>query len=87
MDSLLEDWNLTVLFFFSLRFACSSNTPIRSISVTFFFHGPLFFKYVESNQSNTLDREKPSQQNQTIFLHCSSLFLRASVFSLLKKGL
>ena len=40
IDSLLVDWKLTVLSFLILRFIyCSWNVPIRSISMTFFFHG------------------------------------------------
>ena len=46
----------------------------------------MFYKYVESNRSNTRDRIKPSQvQDQPLFLQCSPLFLRASVSSLLNK--
>ena len=46
----------------------------------------MFYKYVESNRSNTRDHKKPSQvQDQPLFLQCSPLFLRASVSSLLNK--
>ena len=46
----------------------------------------MFYKYVESNRSNTRDRKKPSQvQDQPLFRQCSPLFLRASVSSLLNK--
>ena len=46
----------------------------------------MFYKYVESNRSNTRDRKKPSQvQDQPLFLQCSPLFLRVSVSSLLNK--
>ena len=44
-----------------------------------------FFEHVESNQSNTRDHKKPSQQEQPFFPQSSFLFLRASVFSLLNK--
>ena len=58
---------------------------IRPISETFFFTIHSFYKYVQLNQSNTRDRKKTSQQEHTLFLQCSSLFLHASVSSLLNK--
>ena len=58
---------------------------IRRISVTFILTVHSFYECVQSNQSNTLDREKPSQQEQTFCLQCSSLFLHSSASSLLKK--
>ena len=46
----------------------------------------MFYKYVESNRSNTRDRKKPSQvQDQPLFLQSYPLFLRESVSSLLNK--
>ena len=64
IHSVLVDWKLTILLFFSFL---------------------LFFEHVESNQSNMRDHKKPSQQEQPFFLQSSSLFLRASVSSLLNK--
>ena len=54
---------------------------IRPISAAFFFTVYSFYKYVESNQSNTCSRKKLWQQKQTLFLQCFSLFLRPSVSS------
>ena len=59
--------------------------PICPISVTLFFTVHSFYEYVQSNQSNARDRKKPLQQEQSFFLQCFSLFLRASVSSLLSK--
>ena len=50
----------------------------------FFFTAHSRCEYVQSNQSNTRDRKKPSQQEQ-IFFQSSSLFLRGSVSSLLNE--
>ena len=54
--------------------------PIRPINVTFFFTVHSFYEYVQSNQSNTRDRRKRLQQEQTFFLQ-SSLFFCAFVSS------
>ena len=54
------------------------------LTVFFFLTILLFFEYVESNQSNTRDCKKSSQQEQPFFVQ-SSLFLRAFVSSLLNK--
>ena len=57
---------------------------VRSVGVTFFtVHS--FYEYIQSNQSNTRDRKKYSQQEQLFFFQCFSLFLRASVSGLLNK--
>ena len=80
-NSLPVDWKRTV-FFFSSRFICSM--PIHPISVTFFFTVHSFCEYVQSNQSNTRDRKKPSQEKQTFFSVLFSFF-RASLSSLLSK--
>ena len=52
---------------------------IRPISVTFFFAIHLRYEYVQSNQWNTRDREKPSQQEQTFFPN-TLLFFSAPLF-------
>ena len=57
----------------------------RPISVTFFFTAYSFQEYVQSNQSNTLNRIKPSQQEKPLSLQFSYLFLRACVSSLLNE--
>ena len=48
-------------------FICSM--PIRTISMTFFFTVHSLYKYVQSNQSNTLDCKKPTQQEQIFFFN------------------
>ena len=59
---------------FVLKYADSSNQR------GFFLHGSvLFYEYVQSNQSNTRDRKKPSQQEQTFFCN-ALLFFSAHLF-------
>ena len=48
-------------------FICSM--PIRTISMTFFFTVHSLYKCVQSNQSNTLDCKKPTQQEQIFFFN------------------
>ena len=86
IDSLLEDWKLTVLSFFIYgSFIVFRICRFVQSAWLFSFTVHMFYKYVESNWSNTRDRKKPSQvQDQPLFLQCSPLFLRASVFSLLQ---
>ena len=77
-------WKLTILSLFLhglffLKYADSS------IQYEFFFTGHSFHEYAQSNQSNTRERKKASQQEQTFFLQCSFLFLRLSVSGLLSK--
>ena len=83
IDSLLVDWKLMILSLFPYG-SFFWNMPIRPIRVIFFFSIHSHQKYVESNQSNTRDRKKTSQQGQTFFLQCSSL-LRASISGLLHR--
>ena len=87
IDFLLVDWKRAVLYFFSSTARLFQNMTICVISVTFFFTGAPFYEYVQSNHSNTWNREKPLQKEQSFFLQCSSLFLRASVSCLLIKNL
>ena len=71
IDFLLVYWKQTVcLFFFAVYLF--DNMPIRPISVTVFFGVHLFYEYAQSNQSNTRNHKKPSQQEQTFCLECSS---------------
>ena len=77
----LVGWKLTVLSVFLhgslvLKYADLSNQR------DFFVHGSFL---VESNQANTRDRKKPSQQKQTFFLQSFSLFLGLFVSNLLNK--
>ena len=52
----------------------------------FFFSVHSRYKNVQSNQSNTRDRKKTSNQELTFFLQSSSLFLRVSISNLLHKA-
>ena len=64
--------------------------PIPPISVTFFLSS-LAFDFFSKHMANQISRirviakKKNSQQEQTFFLQCSSLFLRAADSSLLNK--
>ena len=80
---IIVDWKLTVLpfFFFTVYLRCE-----YVYCVTFFFTVHKRCEYVQkvqSNQTNTRDRNQTSQQEQMFFLHWSSLLLRASVSSVL----
>ena len=67
--SLLVEWKLTVLSFFSLRFICAANLS------TFFTVYPRCEYMQMSNQISRIhDVAKTSQQEQTFVLQCSSLF-------------
>ena len=84
IDSLLIDWKLTFLSFplhgsFVPQYADSSDQ--RDI----FLHGHSICEYVQSNQSNTRHRKRTWSQEQTVSLQSFSLFLHASVSSLLNK--
>ena len=62
--------------------------PIRPLSMTFFFIVHLFYKYVQSNQLNTRDRKKLSQQEETFFsLIIFSFSARVSFCPLNKKSI
>ena len=50
-----------------------------------FLHGSLFFKYVESNRSNTVTTKIFATRANFSSSMRSSLFLRSSVFHLLNK--
>ena len=58
---------------FVLEYSDSSNQR------DFFFTVLSFYEYVQSNRSNTRDREKPSQQEQTFFFN-ALLFFSARLF-------
>ena len=74
----------TVSFvFFRSQCILFYNMLICLIRGTFFFMVHSLYKYVQSNQWNTHEHKTSSQQEQTFFLQCSSLFLLMSVCSLL----
>ena len=84
IDSLVVYWKLTVLSFvlhgsFVLKYADSSNQR------DFFLHSSLFLRVCSIKSANTRDRKKNFATRANFFLLCSSLFLRASVSSLLNK--
>ena len=56
-----------------------------SNQLTFVFTAHSFYKYVQSNQSNTRDRKNVCHKSKLFFLQCSSLFLSANVSCLLNK--
>ena len=84
IDSLLVDWKLTGLPYFLhglvvLKYADSSDQH------DFFLCGSLALRICPIKSVEYAWPQKPLQQEQTFFLQCTSLFLRASVFSLLNK--